>query len=101
MENTHTVECHVCDRLYTLYMDNYHIDVPTTGCMTDGHIFEELFNAYTKLCAANKRVCYLSDFFPMATRLETPRTEIKGTWIFVSPCVAGVYYTSAEVESMG
>jgi len=37
----------------------------------------------------------------MAARLETPRTEIKGTWIFMYPCEAGVYYTSAEVESLG
>jgi len=92
-------ECFVCDGLYTLALDDKHIDVPVTGMYTNGHVFEYVYEAYKKLCEACNKTSSLSKFAVFFSFIESEKNmvEIDGVWIFKHKVESGFYYTTAEV----
>jgi hypothetical protein len=92
-------ECFVCDALYTLALDDKHIDVPVTAMCTEGQAFEYVYEAYKKLCEACNKTSSLSRFAKFFAFIGNDKKmiEIDGIWIFCHNVEHGFYYTTAEV----
>jgi hypothetical protein len=91
--------CFDCNQLWTLALDDKHIDVPVDCHWPAGVVFEYVYEAYKKLREACNKTSSLSKFAVFFSFIESEKNmvEIDDVWIFRNKVESGFYYTTAEV----